>query len=731
MQADILLITPPFTQLNTPYPATAYLKGFLNTKNISSFQADLGIDVILDLFSDKGLAQLFCQVEQHQLKSKNSQRIYALKKEYIKTINEVILFLQGNNPTLAHSICSDDFLPQASRFNQVEDLDEVFGIVSLQDKAKYLATLYIEDISDFIVEQIDTNFGFSRYAERISSSAHTFDELYEILHSPNSLITKYTLKQLEKYIQKTQPKLLVVSIPFPGNLVQAFKCGQFVKQKYPHIKIVFGGGFPNTELRSVKDKRVFEFTDFICLDDGEAPLEQIYSHLTKATPLLTLKRTFILQENEVVFINNPVIKDYHQKDVGTPDYSDLRLKEYISVIEVANPMHALWSDGRWNKMTLAHGCYWAKCTFCDVSLDYIKRYQQTSVSLLCDRIEKIIEQTGQTGFHFVDEAAPPALMRDLALEIIKRNLTISWWTNIRFEKRFTNDLCFLLKQSGCIAVSGGIEVASDRLLKLIDKGVDLEQLTQVTHHFTSNGIMVHSYLMYGFPTQTDQETINSLEVVRQLFQHQLINSGFWHQFAMTAHSPIGLNPQKFKVSSVLKDEGSFANNDRPHIDNKGCDHQKYSQGLKTSIYNYMNGAGLDLPLQEWFDFSIKPPTISPHYIEQFLDNQMPKTINNHTKIVFLHPVPSIEIYEVTRKGKSRQMGKMVLHTNNHIEVIKGLVDEIGILKQLLEFINIEQSKIKTLKQVNDFYENLAKQPFDNFLSTTYFPQLKSNGLLFL
>lgn len=55
--------------------------------------------------------------------------------------------------------------------------------------------------------------------------------------------------------------------------------------------------------------------------------------------------------------------------------------------------------------------------------------------------------------------------------------------------------------------------------------------------------MVHAYLMYGFPTQTAQETIDSLEMVRQMFEQGIIQSGFWHQFAMTAHSPVGLDPK--------------------------------------------------------------------------------------------------------------------------------------------------------------------------------------------
>lgn len=457
---DILLITPPFTQLNTPYPATAYIKGFLNTKGISAFQMDLGIEVILELFSKEGLTDIFSYNFQHL--SSNSQRIYSLQNDYIKTIDAVIDFLQGKNPSLARQICSGNFLPEASRFSQLDDMEWAFGTMGMQDKAKHLATLYLEDVSDFIVECVDENFGFSRYAERLGRSANSFDELYSNLHNEPTYIDNITLKILKERVAVEQPKLVCFSVPFPGNLYSAFRCAQFIKSNFPNIKIAMGGGFPNTELRELKDKRVFEFFDFITLDDGELPIELLYNYELEITNY-EFKRTFKLENNEVTYINNSTRQDYKQSEVGTPDYSDLQLQNYISVIEIANPMHSLWSDGRWNKLTMAHGCYWGKCTFCDISLDYIKLYEPIAAKILVDRMEELIAQTGENGFHFVDEAAPPALMREVALEIIKRKLVVSWWTNIRFEKSFTSDLCVLLKASGCIAVSGGLEVASDRL----------------------------------------------------------------------------------------------------------------------------------------------------------------------------------------------------------------------------------------------------------------------------
>jgi hypothetical protein len=237
---DLLLITPPFTQLNTPYPATAYIKGFLNTKKITSTQADLGIEVILALFSKQGLSDLFEYSSQNLSRdlSFNVQRIVSLKEEYLKTIDAVISFLQGKNPTLALQICQEDYLPEASRFAQLEELDWAFGAMGTQDKAKHLATLYLEDISDFIVECIDPNFGFSRYAERLGRSANSFDELYEALNQEPTYIDQIVIEILQKRIEDVQPKLFLISVPFPGNLYAAFRCAQYVKQHFPHITIV-------------------------------------------------------------------------------------------------------------------------------------------------------------------------------------------------------------------------------------------------------------------------------------------------------------------------------------------------------------------------------------------------------------------------------------------------------------------------------------------------------------
>ncbi|MCF8448245.1 MAG: radical SAM protein [Taibaiella sp.] len=732
MAAKVFLITPPFTQLNTPYPATAYLKGFLNTRNIPSFHADLGIEVTLALFSKKGMQDLFQQVSHSEQElSENARRILLLQDDYIHTIDAVIHFLQGGNPTLAHLICKRNYLPEASRFAQVSDLVWAFGAMGTQDHAKHLATMYLEDLSDLIQECADPHFGFSRYAERLGRSANSFDELHKALLQPPTYIDNLLINLLSEKMKEVQPSLVALSVPFPGNLYAAFRCAQWIKKHSPAVKVVMGGGFPNTELRSLSDVRVFEYFDFITLDDGEAPIENLVHYIEGLKTIDELKRTFALEDGRVKYVNNEACGDYKQGQVGTPDYSDLLLDKYISAIEVANPMHSLWSDGRWNKLTMAHGCYWGKCTFCDTSLDYIQRYEPLTAAILCDRIETIVAQTGQTGFHFVDEAAPPALMRSLALEIIRRKITINWWTNIRFEKSFTRDLCLLLKASGCIAVSGGLEVASDRLLELIQKGITVAQVAQVNKHFTEAGIMVHAYLMYGFPTQTAQETIDSLEMVRQMFAAGILQSAFWHQFAMTAHSPVGMFPEKYKVVKDTEDIGTFANNDIVHHDPTGADHDTFSMGLKKSLLNFMHGACLDYPLHKWFDFKTPKTTIAPNYITGILNEQEYLSAKMTAKVVWLGNAPTVEHYTKSHKGEQYEMSTLTFHNRQTAMSIKVNRNQGEWLTSILPQLSVNNIKLLTLQEVKDSFEAVITDDFELFWDNKPMNIMYKAGLLIL
>ncbi|MEE9910802.1 MAG: radical SAM protein [Deltaproteobacteria bacterium] len=621
-----LLITPPFTQLNTPYPATPYLKGFLRSQGYDVFQADLGIELINAIFSREGFQNLFDSIHQAGRKiSRNSRHILKNETNFIETIDRVMSFLQYRDNTLAQFIGNETFLPRASRFDSMPDLEWSFGNSGLNDKARFLATRYIEDIGDLIKDAVTPWFGFSRYAESLGLSAHSFAPLEAALKLPDNILEIRLLELLKRHIEQVCPDVVGITLPFPGNLYAGLKCGQYIKKHFPRIKIVAGGGFVNTELRNLSEPAVFDNLDFITLDDGERPFLNILQFLQGEKKQEELTRTFIRMDGYVRYIHNDREPDFSHAGTGCPDYSDLPLDKYLSLIEMANPMHRLWSDGCWNKLTIARGCYWHRCSFCDTSLPYIRCYESAPAAVLVDRIEQIMAQTGHCGFHFVDEAAPPAVLKDVAEELLRRKIRISWWTNIRFEKAFTEDLCRLLASSGCIAVTGGLEAASDRLLKLMNKGVTVRQAAEVCSYFSKAGIMVHAYLMYGFPTQTIQETVDALEIVRQFFHEELIQSAFWHRFTATVHSDVGKNPQKYSCTISDRPDGGFAENDLVHDDHSGIAHQAFAQGLTKAAYNFMHGIGTDMAIQDWFDFSVPAISVKRNYIKQAINTMSQKS----------------------------------------------------------------------------------------------------------
>jgi radical SAM superfamily enzyme YgiQ (UPF0313 family) len=621
------------TQLNTPYPSTAYLTGFLRARGEDAVQTDLALALVLALLTPEGLTKVHAEA----LALPQSRRTASVHcfldqfDDYRATIAPTIAFLQGRDSTLSHRIAGRGFLPEGPRFaaldvygdaEAADPLAWAFGALGQHDRAKHLATLYLNDLADVLRDAIDPRFEFVRYGERLAGSQASFEPLAQALAAAPNLLDTVLADLTLQAVAEHQPQLVLLSVPFPGAMYGALRIAQTVRKHHPDIRIALGGGYVNTELRELSDPRLFDYVDFITLDAGERPLLALLEHLRGKRSQSRLVRTFVRDSaTGMVKYLHWAEPDVPFEDVGTPTLDGLPLKSYLSLLDMLNPMHRLWSDGRWNKLTVAQGCYWKKCSFCDVSLDYISRYETASAVTLVDRVEAIVAETGQTGFHFVDEAAPPKMLKALAQEILRRKLQVSWWGNIRFEKSFTPELAELLAQSGCIAMSGGLEVASDRLLDLMKKGVSVAQVARVTKGFSDAGILVHAYLMYGFPSQTVQDTVDALEYVRQLFEAGCIQSGFFHRFTCTVHSPVGKDPDAYGITLATLPPVTFAKNDIGFTDPTGVDHDLLGRGLKKAIYNFMHGLALENDVRSWFDLpkgACPKPTVGRRYVVQAL-----------------------------------------------------------------------------------------------------------------
>lgn len=609
----VLLIIPPLTQFNTPFPSTAYLTSYLQKLGHETNQVDLGLELILKIFSKEGLKAVAKEIKKSKKRNELLDFYLDATAQYESTVDVVISFLQLHKSPHLKKIANREYLPEGPRFipldeNQGGVLD-LFEELDELGRAKHIASLYLDDLADVVREGIDEDFGFSRYAEKICMSLTSFSPLLKRIKK-RTIVDEWISELTQTILDKYKPEVLGLSVPFPGNLLGALRIAETVKKVAPEIKVVMGGGYINTELRSLSDPRLFNLIDYLSFDDGEKPLELLLKFIMNGSG--DLLRTMFLKDGKISLVSTPGLSDEKFKNLDAPSFKGLDMNRYVSMMDTINPMQRLWTDGRWNKMILAHGCYWKKCTFCDVSLDYIGRFESDTAVKVVDKIEMVMKETGVNGFHFVDEAAPPALLKAMSAEILKRGLKVQWWGNLRFDPFFSPEVAQLMRNAGCIAVTGGIEVASERILKLIDKGISIEKVAQVSKNFKDANIFVHAYLMYGFPTQTLQETIDSLEVVRNLFKRKYISSAYWHRFALTAHSPIGKNPDKYHIKVIpqkVPEHGLFALNEIGFTEEKFVDHDELGVGLRRALYNYMLGQGLDMDVKEWFDVKVPRPKV--------------------------------------------------------------------------------------------------------------------------
>jgi hypothetical protein len=684
--------------------------------------------MVLALFSREGLARAFDRIRAIRGDMPpEARQMLALQRAYLDSIDGVIRFLQGTDPTLAPRICQGGLLPRGPRFADVADQEHVFGALGTTDHARYLATLYLEDLADLVRETVSPQFGLSRYAEQVATSAASFDGLAQALARSPSLTDEFMLDAMWRHVEAVEPTVIGLSVPFPGNLYGALRIAQAIKSRRPSLRVALGGGYVNTELRSLQDPRLFAYVDYVTLDDGERPLWCLLEHLAGKRDEHELRRTFVLNDGRVVFRDGAREPDVGQAHLGTPTYAGLPMSRYLSVLDTLNPMHRLWSDGRWNKLTVAHGCYWKQCTFCDVGLDYIGRYEATASEVLVGRMEALIAETGQTGFHFVDEAAPAVGLKGLALILLERGMSVTWWGNIRFEEAFTPDLCRLLAASGCIAISGGLEVASDRLLEAMKKGITVAQAARVAHAFTKAGIMVHAYLMYGFPGETVAETVESLEHVRQLFAQGLIQSAFWHRFTATAHSPIGLDPSAHGIRVSGPAFGGFAENDLRYEDPVAGDTGWLGAGLRKALFNYMHGAGFDRDVRLWFERPVPKPRVPQDLIVRALASGPRRDgPEAERRCVWIGGEPVVE-------PSGRDGCRVILPNRTEDAVVRLPADRATWLVSLIREATPPRGNrgdgYPPLKQVRDRYPLGGARGFDKQLQSAAWRKAREAGLL--
>jgi len=620
----VLLITPPFLQCNAPYPATPLLTAWLRESGVEAVQADASLAVLLRLLSAPGLRRAQAALGQSGGAAAGARFFQEQADAYVAWVEPVVRFLQGREPALAYRLVRAGVLPEGPRFRVLRaqelgtdgSLSWAFGVLGTGDQARYLASLFIDDVVAAVSAGIDPGFGLSRYEEKLCQALPSFGPLAERLEGAPTLVDDLIDEVATDLWQRHRPDVVGLTVPFPGTLYGALRLARALRQHSPTLRLAIGGGYVNTELRALADARLFRYVDYVCLDRGFAPLLGVIRHAAGGDDA-GLVRTFLCRQGRVALADHQT-PEPRQRDLPAPCFEGLPLADYVGLAEMLNPMHVLWSSQRWNKLLAAHGCYWHRCAFCDTELDYIRCFDPAPAARVVDWMEEAGRQTGTCGFHFVDEALPPALVRGLAEDIRRRRLAVTWWGNVRFEPGFDAELAALMAASGCIAVTGGLEALDDRLLGVLNKGVTVGEAVRACAALAEAGLLVHAYLMYGVPSQTAQETVDALERVRQMFARGILHSAYWHRFAATIHSAVGSDPRRFGIAVAAQAVPSFAQNEILVMDPADDGRDELGRGLHRAVYNYMHGREIERDVRHWFERDVPPPRVGRDAIGRLL-----------------------------------------------------------------------------------------------------------------
>ena len=651
---NVLVITSPLVQLNSPYPSGAYLNSYFKIQGHNSRWLDMSIELFYSIFSREGVARLFDLSEQKALKMAadfeaqgdensafNIRRYVSQKKNWVQWIDTIVAILCGKSREQEHQFLYSPFAPRGSRMENFLGNMEHDPTV---DDVRFLCSYALADLADYITAVFDSEFSLIRYAEHLTVDERSFSQIEKKLDSP---VMQYfyqpVLEKLFVELARTQaPDLLCISVPFAGTFLPALYTARYAKKIFgTKTFISIGGGFVNTELRDANDPALAKYVDALSFDRGYGSYEKLLKNELKIPDSSIYKMRFFYADKVLEPLWEDKETKKYEEQMTTkviPDFSDVDFSRYPRVCDDKNPMHRIWNDGAWVKAYLAHGCYWHKCAFCDTQLDYVCGYRPVDIEPLYNGLLQTAKSKGVYGIHFVDEALPPVALKNFALLNARNGNPLYYWGNVRFEKAFTKDLAAFLSYCGFGGASAGLEVATGEGLKSINKGTDIESVVGACAAFKEAGILVHAYMIYGFWHDTPQSIINSMETLRQFFAAGLLDSSFWHKFMLTRNSQVyyewsrGEHPELTPIEPKKNNSSIFADNNLHFKGEESYD--KFGIPLETALNSWMHGEKLDMKVQKWFDFPVPAPTIQKDFLERLIEKYEQKSTQIEGKDIF-------------------------------------------------------------------------------------------------
>ena len=517
-----LLIFPAQWYPTQPYLSTPYLTSYLRAKGWEVDQRDFNI-ASYDHFLSAPLLKNAEHLMAEKLKSLKNQGSLSIKEK--SHLDVLSMGLKFSDRIIAGVEEAKSVLRTPERFFDFPSYQQADMVIKS-------ALKLVSDAHAPAVLSLST-FESGTRAEESTRKAHEttrdketnpFIHLYENILIPSENWQDYDV--------------VGISIIGISQIIPGLTLARLLKEKYPHLHITLGGPIFSVNAEQLIGHPEF-FDDFchsVVTFEGEEPLHRLLTALKAGDELATVPNLIHLNGREVV--HNKERVELRFEELPGPTFDGLPMNNYLSPYPIIPVLQS-------------RGCYWGKCTFCTHSFVYGHRYGKQKTHGMVDELEALMKKYNTKYFTFSDEAMSPHSLNDVSELMIERGVEISSLALLKFEKVMDEKLFTKMKKAGFTFLMFGLESANDRVLALIDKGTTKEVEKDVLNKSHKAGIWNHSFLFFGFPTETRPEAQETIDFLRDNLDS--IHSFGPGVFLLNRDSSCYQYPEKFSIERIIED----------------------------------------------------------------------------------------------------------------------------------------------------------------------------------
>ena len=301
----------------------------------------------------------------------------------------------------------------------------------------------------------------------------------------------------------------VIGMPcYTASVDYVFNTAKVIKSICPECRVVLGGIHPTIlPEETLKECR---YVDYLVLGEGE---ETFYELIQVIEGRLDLGCV-----NGLAYRENNTIKINQRRGLMNPQEFPITAYELFALQKYVPAPHLVKNAPAYVMVT-QRGCPF-KCTFCNANEIHGDRVRCKPVGMVIEEILYLIKHYGARGIIFYDSTftVNHKWVNELCEQILNKNLRISWYCGTRTDM-VNKDLLKAMKRAGCFMISYGIESASQRTLKLIEKCINIQEAVDAVNLTIRLGFRVCTMYILGLPRENREDVLKTVELAKKISSH--------------------------------------------------------------------------------------------------------------------------------------------------------------------------------------------------------------------